>query len=96
MQVGIISPNLFNVVVDNLVLTYLALTVEYQTVVHLGLGLNVGRCLGVFYANNSMSGARNPEWLQNALNVIISLFQWCRLFANVAKYWTVTYQNGAL
>ena len=31
MQVGIISPNLFNVVVDNLVRVWLDMTVEIQT-----------------------------------------------------------------
>ena len=54
MQGGIISPNLFNVVVDNVVRTWLAMTVKYQTVVQEGLSLNLGRFLGVFYIDNDM------------------------------------------
>ena len=38
-------------VVDNLVRTWPAMTVKDQAVAHKGLGLNVGRCPGVFYAN---------------------------------------------
>ena len=74
MQGGLISLNLFNVVVDNVVRTWLEMTVYNQTVVQEGLGLNIWIFLGVFYANDNMIGAQDSEWLQNALNIIISLF----------------------
>ena len=41
-------------VVDNVVRTWLPMTVKYQMVALEGLGLNVRRCLGVFYTNNGM------------------------------------------
>ena len=48
MQGGLISPNLLNVVVINVVWTWLAIAVEDQAVAQEGLGLNVRICLGVF------------------------------------------------
>ena len=50
MHGGLISPTLFNVVVDNVVRTWLDMTSEDQSVAHEGLGLNVGIRLVVFYA----------------------------------------------
>ena len=60
--------------VDNVVHIWLAMTYKYQTVAKEGLVINVGRCLGFFYDGNGMVRARDSEWLQNALNVLISLF----------------------
>ena len=71
--------------VDNVVWTGMAMTVEYQAVAQEGLGLNVGICLGVFYAENGMLGARDSEWLQNALNVLIGLFHLYRFVTIVAN-----------
>ena len=51
---GLISPTLFNVVVDNVVRAWLEMNAEYHTVVQEGLCLNVGICLGFFYANGGM------------------------------------------
>ena len=62
-QGGIVSPTLFNLIVDNVVRNWLALAVEYQLVSHEGLGLLVGRCLGLFYADDIMVVLRGPEWL---------------------------------
>ena len=56
IQGGLITPTLFNVVVDNVVWTWLEITAEYQAVAQEGLDLNVGRCLGVFYAYKIMIG----------------------------------------
>ena len=41
--------------------------------------------MGVFYADGGMIGSGDPEWLQGAINVIIRLFIWVRLMANVEK-----------
>ena len=72
------------------------MTVKYQTVVQQGLGLNVGRCLGVFYTDKCMVGARDSEWLQNALNIRIGLFWRYRLVTNIANYRRMMCQPGAL
>ena len=70
-QGGLISLTLFNVVVDNMVRTCLAMTVEYQTVAQEGLRINVGICLGVLYDDNGMirtvlrvdpERAQRPHW----------------------------------
>ena len=53
-QGELISPTLFNLIVDNVVWKWLALTVEYQLVAQVGLGLALGRCLGIFYANDAV------------------------------------------
>ena len=64
-------PTLFNLIVDNVVRKCLALTVEDQLVSKEGLGLALGRCLGLFYAKARVVGSWDPEWLQGSLNVII-------------------------
>ena len=74
MQGGLISLNLFNVVVDNVVRTWLEMTVQYQELGQDGLGLDVGICLVFFCADNGIIRSRELEWIQNALNVLIGLF----------------------
>ena len=56
MQGGLISPALFQVVVDNFIQTWLAMTVENHRVAHDGMGDSVSSCLGVFYAGKSVVG----------------------------------------
>ena len=73
-QGGLISPTLFNLIVENLVSNWLAVTVEDQLVTHEGLGPAVGRCLGLLYAYDGVVGSEDTEWLQGAPNVIINLF----------------------
>ena len=41
--------------------TCLAMTVEDQRVAHDGLEETVGRCLGVFYADDDMVGSQEPD-----------------------------------
>ena len=84
-QGEIISPTLFNLLLYNLASKWLALTVEDQLFAQEVLGLVVGRFLGLFYADNSMAGSQDPELLQGALNVLISLFSRYGLVANFAK-----------
>ena len=74
MQVSLVSPTLFNVVVDNAILTWLAMTVEYQRVYQYGLVETFGQCLGVFYNDDNMVRSRDPDWLQHSMNVLVSLF----------------------
>ena len=55
-QVGIVSPMMFNLVVDNVIRTWLAMTVKYQRLEHDSLGDIVGQCLGFSYAEDEMVG----------------------------------------
>ena len=89
-------PTLFNVVVDNVIITWMAMTVEDQRVAQDGLGETVGWCVGVFYAENGMVGSREPDWLQHAINVLVGLFRRYGLEANVEKSFKMTCQTGAL
>ena len=52
--------------------------------------------MGFFYADNVMLGSCNLDWLQHAMNVLVSLFIRYGLAANVAKSHTMTCQTGAL
>ena len=54
MQGVLVSPTMFNVMVENTIRTCLAITVEYQRVSHDGQGDTFGQFLGVLYANNGM------------------------------------------
>ena len=62
-QGGLMSLTLFNVVVDNIIITWLAMTVEYQRMTQDGLGETVGRCVCIFYADDGMIGSRDSDWL---------------------------------
>ena len=61
IQGRLIFPNLFNFIFENVVRNWLVLTVEDQLVALEGLRLAVGRCLGLFYAENGVVGLRDPE-----------------------------------
>ena len=67
-----------------------------QAVTQEVLVLNVGICLGVFYADDSMIGAWDPEWLQNVLKIIIGIFWRYGIVENFAKSRTMTCQPRAL
>ena len=60
-QGGIVSQVPFNLVVDNIIRTWLAITIEDHQVDEDILGETVGRCVGVFHADNIMVGSRDPE-----------------------------------
>ena len=72
------------------------MTVEYQRVDHDRMVETIGRCLGVFYADNAMVSSRNSEWIKNTMNVLLGLFKRYGLAANVAKSRTIPCQPGTL
>ena len=84
------SPTLFNVVVDNSIRTWQALTVEDQRVDHERLVETAGWFLGVFYADDGMVGSHKSDCLQNAMNIVVGLFRRYGLAANVVKSCTMT------
>ena len=95
-QGGLVSTTLFNVMVDNVIKNWMAMTVEERRVAHDGMGETVGRCLEVFYAENGMVGSRDLDWLQHVTNALVGLFRRYDLASNVAKSLTMTFQPGAL
>ena len=90
------SPTLFNVVVDNVIRTFLEMTVEYQRVDHDGLGDTAGRCQGFFYSDDGMVGSRDLDFLQLLMNFLVGLFQSYCLAAYVSKSRTMVCQPGIL
>ena len=68
---GLISPTLFNLLVDNVVRNWIMLTVEDQLVTQEGLVVVVGMCLGLFYADYGVVGSQDQECLQGTLNTFI-------------------------
>ena len=74
-QGGLISPTLFNGVVNVLLRKWLDFTAEDQEVSQEGLVINVGTCMGFLYSDDSMIGAQDLHCLQNVLNVLIDLFR---------------------
>ena len=87
---GLVSPTLFNMVVDNVIRTWLSMTVEDHRVAQDGLKETIGRYVGVFYADDGMVGSRDLDWQPHALNVLVSLCRRYDLAAIVAKSCTVT------
>ena len=71
----LLSPMMLNVVVENFIRTWLAMTVEDQRVAKDGMRETIGRCLSVFYGNYGMMGSHNLDWLQHAMNVLVGLFR---------------------
>ena len=57
-QGGLVSHTLFNVVMENVIHTWLDMAVEDQRVAHTRMEEAVGRCLGIFYADDGMVGSR--------------------------------------
>ena len=96
MQGKLVSPTLFNVVVDNVIKTWLDMTVEDQRVAQDGLGETVRRCLGILYADYGMVVSRDSDWLQHTLNVLLGFFRRYGLASNIAKSCTMNYQTRAL
>ena len=68
----------------------MGMTVEDQRVDQDGLVETVGRCMGVFYADDGMVGSRDADWLQHAMNFLVGLFRRYGLEANVEKSCTMT------
>ena len=63
----------------------MSMIVEENAAIHHNIGHAVGCILGLFIADDGFIGLHDPEWLQEALSVLIGLFIQIGLMANVAK-----------
>ena len=95
-QGGLILPTLFNVLIYNVVRHWLSMTVEYDTVIHNGLGRDLGQSVGVFYLIDVIIGLQDPEWQQGAFDILIGLFFWIVLMASAPKSKTMMCQPGKI
>jgi len=77
-QGGIISPILFNILVDAVVRKWYADVMEDMTSAVSGLeGDAIRDRASLFYADDGAIGSRDPEWLQNATQHLCDLFRNC-------------------
>ena len=93
---GLVPPTFFNPIVYNVIRDWIDLKVEYQLVAQEGLLLAVGRCMGIFYAENVVVVFWNPEWNQCAMNVLFNPYLQYGLVANISKSNSMTFQMGTL
>ena len=61
-------------VVENVIRTWMATTVENQRVAHDRLGETIGKFLGIFYTNDGMVDSIDADWIQHLMNVLVGLF----------------------
>ena len=61
-------------VVDNFIITWMAMILKDKRVSEDRLETTVGRCLGSFYADDGMVVSRDADWLQHVMNVLVGLF----------------------
>ena len=69
---------------------------EYDSSIHDRLGMVVGRCMGVFDADDGIIRSREPEWIQGAMNVLIIISRSVSLMAYVESSNTATYYTGEI
>ena len=89
-QGDIISPTLFNVVCDAIIRYWLFITTSDEdgdNVSNAMTGLSVRVVLqnALFYADDGEISSRNPEWLQQAIDCLVALFERVGLKTNVGK-----------
>ena len=65
--------------------TYNNVHLVNNSVTREGLGVVVGMCVGMFYADDGMIGLRDPECLQGATNTLIVMLRRVRLMDNIEK-----------
>jgi hypothetical protein len=92
-QGDIVSPTIFNIVVDAIVRHWLTLVLDDGSEVN-GFGRMVREQLVLFYADDGLLAARNHLWLQMALSRLCELFERVGLRTNVQKTKTMTCTPG--
>ena len=80
----IISPTLFNIMVDAVVRYWLSQVVGEGSKTT-GLGQTVTKKLTIFYVDDGLVAAHDHEWLQHATNVLSGLFERVGLRTNINK-----------
>lgn len=84
-QGSIVSPTLFNIVLDCVTRHWLFLTVGNNQIVQTGLGQEARNKLSMFYADDGYISARDEAWLQEAATILTGLFRRVGLAANPVK-----------
>ena len=97
-QGGVVSPTLFNVLVDAVVRKWWVDVMNDMTIASTGLqGDDAGRLASLFYADDNAIGSKDHEWLQNAIQYLCNLFRDCTgLKPNTEKTETMSCHPGAI
>ena len=83
-------------VVEIFIRTWLAMRVEDQRAAQNSLVEAVGKCLGLFYANDDMVGSLDAFRLQHSMKILVGPFRRYGLTSNSAKSCMMTCQPGVL
>ena len=83
-QGGPLSPRIFNVMVDAVVRAWIAQMLGAEAAEH-GYGEELRKILAIFYADDALLASRDPALLQEALDVMVALFERVGLRTNTAK-----------
>ena len=76
----------FNILADKVVRYWLSITIDDNGAATMdGLGRTVSDMLALLYADDTLIAATDPQWLQQALNLLVQLFCRMGLDTNVAK-----------
>ena len=94
-QGGIVSPTLFNVVVDAVVRHWFQ-SLGLDNVAIWGLRYLVRDCSVGFYAGDGLIASRGSGWLQQAFDVLVLLFEQVGLKANSTKTKVMVCSPGAI
>ena len=97
-QGGVVSPILFNILVDEVMGKWLTDIMNNITAVIVGLqGDDDGCMFSLFYANGGAIGSKDHEWLQNETQHLCNLFRDCTSLSQILrrlKLWAVTLEQS--
>ena len=83
-QGGPLSPRIFNLMVDAIIREWLQQIMSAE-VARVGIGEEVRLLLACFYADNGLIASRDPDFLQQAFDILMGLFDRFSLGTNVEK-----------
>ena len=83
-QGGPLSPRIFNVMVDAVVRAWISQMLGAEAAEH-GYGEELRKILAIFYTDDALLASRDPALLQEALDVMVELFERVGLRTNTAK-----------
>lgn len=84
-QGGLLSPELFNIVLDSVIHEWVHHSFPDNTSVTAGIGRAVSDKLPLFYADDGLIASTDHSWLQTSLNLLTDLFSRVGLNTNTAK-----------
>jgi len=88
-----LAPLIFNIMVDVIVMEWLRQVLGAEAARH-GCGKASRTLMAIFYADDAMLISRDPEQLQEALDIIVGLFERVGLWTNATKTKVMTSVTG--